>query len=117
MAFRICYIDDEPGLLEAFSDLFSTKDVDIILFEDHALAIEEIKANPPDLIFIDYRLKGATGDKVILEMDPSIPKVLITGELNIGLNSDIFKAIFYKPFEIEEIEKFIQSQIEIHKTI
>lgn len=111
MPLKIFYIDDEPGLLEIFADTFSSKGIEITTFEDHKLAIEEIKKNPPHIIFIDYRLKGTTGDKVIQEVDPSIPKAMITGELSMRLDPALFKSIFYKPFDFDAVEKFIQSHV------
>lgn len=111
MPFRIVYIDDEPDLCEIFQDSFSSERVQIDTFicpDDALLAIEK---NPPDLVFLDFRLPHTTGDKVALLMNKDIPKVLLTGDLT-DCGRSIFVKLFHKPFEMEEIEAFIASYVE-----
>lgn len=104
----IIYVDDEPDLLEMFSEIFSTPDITIRGFSDPDQAIAEIKKTPVDLVFLDYRLKKTTGDKVALQIDPKIPKALITGDLQVKCEAE-FKAYFEKPMKIDEIRNFISS--------
>ncbi|MGE5084704.1 MAG: hypothetical protein ACM3MG_00280 [Bacillota bacterium] len=109
MPFKIIYLDDESDLLEVFSDAFSREDIEIKTFADIEPAVKEILADPPDLLFIDYRLKnGQTGDKISMRLNPLLPKALITGELSLEISEPIFKKIFRKPYIIDEIENFIQ---------
>jgi DNA-binding NtrC family response regulator len=107
---KIFYIDDEPDLCAIFSDVFSTHDVQIITFSDWKVAIEEHKKNPPDLIFIDFRLPSTTGDNVARNMGGTIPKYLITGDSVI--KSDFqFQKIFEKPFDIDAIRAVIDQAL------
>jgi len=108
MSLKIVYLDDEPDLLEMFVDTFSSPDLEIATFTETAPALENIKANPPDIVFLDYRLRNTTGDKVAMEIAAHIPKALITGELGINPKCPI-DVIFYKPYKTEDVEKFIDS--------
>jgi DNA-binding NtrC family response regulator len=109
MSLNICYLDDEVELLEMFSDLFSDDETIIRTFSDPKTAIDQIKLNPPDLIFLDFRLPHTNGDEVALKLDSKIPKALITGEIDVDLEAN-FSKIFAKPYNVEEIKSFIKSQ-------
>ena len=108
MPFRIFYLDDEPELLELFVDTFSEAGLEISVFSEIASALEAIKKQPPDLLFLDYRLSGTTGDDLALGLDPSIPKVLITGDHQVKTKAE-FLTVFPKPYRPEAIETLIRS--------
>ena len=110
MPIRIIYLDDEPDLLDLFSEMFSSPEVLIETFSDPARAIEAIRSNPPDLLFLDHRLPRTTGDRVALEVDPTIPKALVTGDVNIRHEAK-FDAVFEKPFPIAKVREFILAQV------
>jgi DNA-binding response OmpR family regulator len=115
MPLKIYYLDDELELLEIFSDLFSSDDVVVTTFSDPKTAIEAIKASPPDLLFLDYRLPNTTGDQVALQIDPKIPKAIVTGDLSVTLEAK-FDAKYAKPFSIKEVKAFINLYVDRRKT-
>lgn len=106
MLLKVYYLDDDTELLEMFSDLFSSADVSISVFEDPQKAIDAIKNDPPDVFFVDYRLPNITGDKVVSQIDPSIPRVLITGELNLDCESH-FNLVLKKPYKSVQVRDFL----------
>lgn len=106
MQFNVFYLEDEADLRDIFTDSFSTVHIEVRTCGDPLIAIEEIKSNPPDLIFVDYRLPKMRGDEFAKLVDPKIPKALITGELNVQCVVT-FDAIFDKPFKYELIQTFI----------
>lgn len=108
MPLKIYYIDDEDGLCENFADYFSSKDVNVTTFGDPKVAIEAIEKNPPDLLFIDYRLPGITGDDVANALDPKLPKFSITGDISVKTKYQ-FVRVFSKPYSEQEIAEVIQS--------
>lgn len=107
MITRVFYLDDETYLLEIFSDSFSSDTVSVTTFNDPAGLLNECEKNPPDILFLDYRMPGTTGDQVAQKLDPKIPKYLITGDLQVTTIYK-FKNIFYKPFDDEIIKKTIE---------
>jgi CheY-like chemotaxis protein len=114
VALKVYYLDDEVDLLELFQDMFSSADVEITTFSDPELAIKTSAEIPPDLIFLDYRLPNTTGVKVALRLDPSIPKVLVTGELN---SDDEFKfnSVILKPYRASEVRQTLESYLKLTK--
>lgn len=108
MSLKICYLDDENDLLEMFVDTFSGDGREIVTYNLPESAIEGIRKNPPDVLFIDYRLPKYTGDQIALMLDPKIPKFLITGDIQVKSNYN-FEAILEKPYKIEVIEGYLKS--------
>ena len=108
MPIRLLYVDDEVDLLELFADMFSSPEVVIETYSDPIRAIEAIRAAPPDLLFLDHRLPRTTGDQIARQVDGSITKALVTGDVTVQLESQ-FEAIFEKPFPVAKIRAFIQS--------
>jgi CheY-like chemotaxis protein len=104
---RVVYLDDEADLVETFIDLFSSEEIQITGFSEVPKALEYLKANKPDVIFLDYRLPGQTGDELANKMDPSVPKALISGELSLKPKSK-FEKQFKKPFVPKDVFEFFQ---------
>lgn len=110
MQLKIVYLDDEPDLCEMFKDNFESPNISILTFSEASLAINEIKENTPDLIFLDHRLPGSSGEEVAKQLDPQIPKFLITGDIE-TMHSSQFIKVFHKPYNFEEIESLLQKSI------
>ena len=102
MPLKVLFLDDEPLLGENFADEFSSEAVQVDTFTEPKLAIAHAIKYPPDLIFLDYRLPGTTGDEVAQLMAPGIPKYLLTGDLSVKTKY-AFTAIFTKPVDPKNI--------------
>ncbi len=105
---KVYYLDDEESLLEVFSDTFSSSECVVFTFADPIAFVQSVKTDPPDVVFLDYRLPGCTGDEVALRLDPSLPKVLVSGDLDLNTKA-VFVAKFSKPYKIDEVGRFIRS--------
>lgn len=108
MPLKIYYLDDEEALCENFADYFSSPDSVVSTFTDPQKAVNEINKNPPDILFIDYRLPGTTGDEIAKSLDPKLPKYLVTGDISVKTDYN-FIQIFSKPYDEAEIKKVISS--------
>ena len=107
MPLKVYYIDDEKGLCENFEDLFSVSDLILIkTFMDPEVAKIAIEADPPDILFLDYRLPNITGDQLAQSLDPAIPKYLVSGDIELKLKYKFLK-IFPKPYSIDEVEALL----------
>lgn len=114
MQLEVFYIDDELDLCEMFSEAFTSPHIKITTFMDPNVALTSIATKAPDLIFIDFRLPNITGDKVALKMDPKIPKVLITGDLQVKVEA-IFDRVFYKPVDFDQLAQYLEGCYQMQK--
>jgi DNA-binding NtrC family response regulator len=106
MGLKVAYVDDEVDLCEIFLDTFQDETISITTYSNPNLALEGIQTNPPDLIFLDYRLPKTTGDQLALKINNSVPKCLISGDLFIKTEYKFLK-VFQKPFKYEEIRALL----------
>lgn len=106
MPFNVIYIDDEPDLLEMFSDAHASEHVAVLTFSDPLVGLKAILERRPDLVILDYRLPHMSGDEIASKIDSTIPKILITGDLLIS-TKNTFDHVFGKPYDADEMQKFI----------
>lgn len=108
MMLRIVYVDDEKELCEVFQEIFSTPEVSIETYSSPSKALEKILENPPDLIFMDYRMPEMNGLELARKCPGNIKKYLLTGENNLTLDFP-FEAILSKPSNSKQIREIISN--------
>ena len=99
---RVAYIDDEVDLCEIFKELFTTPEVTIDVFSDYQEAIVEGNKKPYDIVFVDLRLPGITGDEIALRLPKQSKIYLVTGDHSPETHFQ-FKGVLPKPFDYEAI--------------
>lgn len=115
MRLNIYYLDDEAELGELFVEFFSSDQVHVESFTNAEAFLRKITEDTPDLIFIDYRLSSLNGDDVAKKIDPSIPKALVTGEIQIAPSYPFFK-VFEKPIDVVEVSKAFEDLLAAKKS-
>ena len=110
MTITVFYIDDEEMICENFQDEFESDEVIIKTFIDPTVAIDEAKNDPPDLIFVDFRFPNSSGDKLANALPEAIPKILVTGDLNINATYE-FTEVLTKPAPTEDVQRIIEKQL------
>lgn len=108
MPLNVFYLDDELDLLDIFKEVFESTDVHIFTFNEAQKLLEAVKVSPPDIIFFDYRMPGKNGDEVAQQISATIPKVLISGDMQVECKST-FIAKLTKPLNFEDVERILQT--------
>ena len=108
MPLNVLYLDDEPELCELFAEEHASEHIQINALSDVAQAIAIANSGWPQLIFLDYRLPGTTGDKIAQKMPASTPKFLVTGEIAVQTDYK-FNRILRKPTDPDEIAELLKS--------
>lgn len=102
MPLNVLYLDDEPELCELFAEEFTSEYIQITALSDVTQAIDIANSSWPQLIFLDYRLPGTTGDKIARKMPDGIPKLLVTGDIAVQTDYK-FDHVLRKPTDPHEI--------------
>ncbi len=81
---RILIVEDEPDTITYLSALFEDAGYDTVAAEDGEQALEQVKANPPDLITLDITMPHTSGVRFYRDMKESaqwksIPIIIVTG--------------------------------------
>lgn len=78
---RILVIDDEPALGENIQRMLRQPGSLVAVCTDPARGLAEALATPPDLVFLDMRMPGMSGEEVFAKLHaahPSLPIVFLT---------------------------------------
>ncbi len=108
MSLKVFYLDDEPDLAEIFLDYFSAPGVEIFTYTDPQKALAEFAVVKPDLVFLDFRLPGTTGDEIAQKLPLDVPKYLVTGDLSVDTKYQ-FKGVLNKPVNVMNVQSIIDS--------
>lgn len=115
MKLNIFYVDDEQDLCDIFEELNQSEELNIRTFVDPFVAIADALKEPPDVVFLDYRLPGMTGDKVAVALNLDVPIYLISGDLSVKTDFN-FTRIIGKPIDNSKIQKIISEVLELKKS-
>ena len=107
---RIFVIDDEPAMGENIQRLLKLPDTTVIAYADPAKGLAEALASPPDLVLLDMRMPGISGEEVFARLHqahPGVPVVFLTafGSVEgavLAMRSGAFDYL-QKPFKREEL--------------
>jgi DNA-binding NtrC family response regulator len=112
---RIFVIDDEPALGENIERMLRAPGVVVTVFVDPVKGLAECIANPPDLVLLDVRMPGMSGEEVFArlhEAQPGLPIVFLTafGSVESAVLAMRNGAFDYlkKPFKREDLQLVVK---------
>ncbi len=105
---NVMFVDDEAGLCLIFVDEYAAEGVSVSTYTDPAKAIAAALREPPDLLFLDFRMPGTNGDLVAQAMPASIQKYLISGDIHVETKTN-FILKFAKPMNFDAIAAVIDA--------
>ena len=86
---KVILIDDEEHLRTACSQALELADIDVECFNTPIGALDCVSPSWPGVIVTDIRMPGRSGLDVlneVMELDPELPVILITGHGDIQLS-------------------------------
>jgi two-component system response regulator AtoC len=107
---RILVIDDEAALGENIQRMLRSCGITVCVFTEPARGLAECLANPPDLVLLDMRMPGMSGEELFTrlhEAHPELPIVFLTafGSVEgavLAMRNGAFDYL-QKPFNREEL--------------
>jgi two-component system response regulator AtoC len=107
---RIVVIDDEAALGENIERMLRLPGVSVSIFVDPVKGLAECLAKPPDLLLLDMRMPGMSGEEVfarVHEAQPRLPVIFLTafGSVEgavLAMRNGAFDYL-QKPFKREEL--------------
>ncbi|KPB02621.1 sigma-54-dependent transcriptional regulator [Ahrensia marina] len=106
MSETILFVDDEEELLIAASQTLKLADLPVLTFSEAELALNKVARDFPGIVVSDIRMPnmdGMTLLRKVLEIDPALPVILITGNGDVELAVDAMRAGAYdfleKPYD------------------
>jgi len=65
---RLGFVEDEEDLVKDLSCFFKERNYKVSFFTNGTVALEALKKNPVDILFVDIKLPGIQGDQLIAEL-------------------------------------------------
>ena len=119
---KILVVDDDPGICATFEEALRTLGCSVLSAGDGSSALQAIKQEAFELVFVDYLLPEANGLEILSEVKafhPQTEVVVITGEGNEQIVRAAFKkgALDYitKPVRLSDLEIIVNSALERQK--
>lgn len=117
MSFRVLVVDDEPVVRDLFKRAMKVMGHEVVCVEDGHKAIEKVKEDSFNIVFLDMVMPGMDGlqtFKGMRELSPELPVVMMTGfsveeKMEEALKLGAFDCL-YKPFDIAKGREVIQKK-------
>ncbi|MHA1211546.1 MAG: response regulator [Candidatus Heimdallarchaeota archaeon] len=117
---KIMIAEDDPKIRSLFKQILLSKGYDTVVATDgeQAVRIYDSLKEKPDIIIVDFRmpkLNGLEVTKEILQRDPTMSILMITGDPQVNHNTCVKNGIRYKskPVRMDEFLQEIRSIAEI----
>ncbi len=117
--YRLLAVDDDIDFLRALKRLLDKFDFEVELAIDPYKALDKIKNDSFDCILLDMKMPGLDGIQLmdkILEEDPLVPVIFISGQSNIPLAVHAMKKGAYdfieKPIDPDRLVMMLKHAIE-----
>ncbi len=119
---RILVIDDEAALGENIERMLRLPGVSVSIFVDPIKGLAECLANPPDMVLLDMRMPGMSGQEVfsrLHEAHPGLPVIFLTafGSVEgavLAMRNGAFDYL-QKPFKREELLLVVKRALSLSK--
>ncbi|MFA5144168.1 MAG: response regulator [Candidatus Omnitrophota bacterium] len=109
---KILIVDDEPDILRATKVRLASLGYEVVTATDGKDIFSVIRKELPDLILLDLRLPGISGDEICINLKADeklkdIPIVMFTASSDFNINNMIKKigaeGYLIKPFSSEDL--------------
>lgn len=108
-------VDDEEMMTETLSDLLQEFGYHVEVAGDGYEAIEKVRANPFDIIFMDIRMPGINGVETFREIKAMRPETAVMMMTAYSMEELVAEAlesgawgVMYKPLDIGKVVEFIE---------
>ncbi len=108
---KVLIIDDAEDIVQIIKFVLIKQGHEVFVAGSGAEALARVKANEPELIFVDYHLQDMLGPDIVAaiyaDLKKAIPSVLVTGESGLEplISQMGFSALVMKPFSAEDIRQ------------
>ncbi|SNR87111.1 two-component system, NtrC family, nitrogen regulation response regulator GlnG [Humidesulfovibrio mexicanus] len=111
---QILIVDDDAQLRQSFGKILEGEGFEVRAAPSGEAGVDEVAANPPDLVVMDVRMPGMTGIEAMQHMRascPGLPVIIMTayGGTETAIEATKLGAFDYilKPFDIPDILRLI----------
>ena len=112
--FNILIVDDEANIRESLKIILETEGYRVFDADSGEEAIKQLKNNKIDLVLLDLKMKGMSGEetlKHVKDINPEIMVIILTGHATLDSSLEAIKYGVYdylkKPVSVDNIKRFV----------
>ncbi|MFQ5467684.1 MAG: sigma-54-dependent transcriptional regulator, partial [Kiloniellaceae bacterium] len=120
----VFFVDDDPDIRAAVRQGLELADFRVACFDSAEAALPRLSRGVNGIVVTDIRMPGADGTELmrrVLEIDPAIPVVLVTGHGDVAMAVDAMRAGAYdfieKPFDTSYLTDVVARAIEKRRLV
>jgi len=120
----VFFVDDDPDIRAAVRQGLELADFRVVCFDSAEAALPRLSRGVNGIVVTDIRMPGADGTELmrrVLEIDPAIPVVLVTGHGDVAMAVDAMRAGAYdfieKPFDTSYLADVVGRAIEKRRLV
>lgn len=114
---HVGFVEDEKDILATLGEFFKQRNYRVSCFENAKTALEFLKHNPIDILFVDIKLPGISGDQLIGELHaaPNPPYMIpmsadpLSDDLKTKLEGFGCGEFIEKPFDVIELIELVKT--------
>ncbi|MCX7661463.1 MAG: response regulator [Candidatus Omnitrophica bacterium] len=123
---KILVVDDEQDFRRLLEFWLQTKGYFVVSADNGKSAVEKVKQENPDLVFMDLRMPvmdGIDAIKAIREFNKELPIIVISAYIDVkelgerNVNQLDISGIFYKERDFEECLPLLASVLRTHRKL
>lgn len=121
---KVLLVDDEADFIEPLAFWLRAKGYVVQVALEGKTAIEMIKAQPPDIVFMDLNMPGMSGAEAVAkirEFDAELPIIIISAYLDEERIREVrerqISGVFYKGADFQEGLSLLESALRTHKKL
>jgi two-component system response regulator HydG len=108
-------VDDDPGMTETLFDVLEDMDFRVEIASDGFEAIDKVRTEPFDIIFLDIKMPGINGVETFKEIKAIRPEAAVMMMTAYSVEELVAEAleegaygVMYKPLDIGKVVEFIE---------
>ena len=120
---KVLVVDDEERFRNTLGKLLTTHGMTVTVAESGANALEILKSDPHDIVLLDVKMPGMSGQQTLSEIkkiDPDIEVIILTGHASVDIAAEMIthggSDYLLKPYPMDELLGIIHIAYDRRKT-
>jgi len=120
---KVLVVDDEERFRNTLGKLLSAHGMTVTVADGGVNALEILKGDPHDIVLLDVKMPGMSGQETLLEikkLDPDIEVIVLTGHASVDIAAEMMvhggSDYLLKPYPMDELLGIIHIAYDRRKT-
>ena len=121
---KVLVVDDEERFRNTLGKLLTAQGMTVTVADCGASAIEILKREPHDIVLLDVKMPGMSGQETLVELkkvDPDIEVIILTGHASVDIAAEMIthggSDYLLKPYPMDELLGIIHIAYDRRKTV